>query len=64
MKAKELRALTVEELNLKKLSLKEELFRLQDSRRQGTVEKPHRFKEIKRDIARIETILWERGKRE
>jgi len=59
MKAKEIRNFTKEELNLKKTSLKEELFKLQQQRRGGRVEKPHRFKEIKRDIARIETILRE-----
>ena len=64
MKVKALRSLPKEELDLKKRSLKEELFKLQQQRIQGRVEKPHRFKEIKRDIARIETILKENQKPE
>ena len=62
MRAKELRNLTKEELNSKKLSLKEEQFKLQFQRKQGRVERPHRFKEIRRDLARIETILNQRKK--
>jgi large subunit ribosomal protein L29 len=68
MRARELRNLTFEELNSKKSSLKAELFKLQFQRKQGRVERPHRFKEIRRDLARIETVLreklWERGKKE
>jgi len=62
MKAKELRELTDEELKQKLTSLKEELFNLRKSIYTATLEKPHRIREIRKDIARILTILNERKK--
>ncbi len=62
MKAKELRNLTREELMAKEKGLKEELFKLNQQRYAGRVEKPHMFTTLKRDIARIETILQENNK--
>jgi len=60
MKTKELRNLTKEELLQKEKSLKEELFKLNMQRYGGRVDKPHMFSLLKRDIARIETILNEK----
>jgi len=60
MKAKELKGLTDAELEQKIHSLKEELFKLNCQRQAGRVEKPHRFSLLKKDIARIKTILKER----
>lgn len=60
MKAVELKALSREELLLKEKSLKEELSKLNFGRFGGTVEKPHMFSLIKKDIARINTILNEK----
>jgi large subunit ribosomal protein L29 len=57
MKIGELRNLTREELLQKAKQLKEELFKLNAQRYAGRVEKPHMFKLIKKDIARIKTIL-------
>ena len=62
MKAKELRELTDEELNQKLISLKEELFNLRKAVYTATLEKPHRIRQIRKDIARILTILNERKK--
>jgi large subunit ribosomal protein L29 len=62
MKAKELRNLTREELMAKEKGLKEELFKLNQQRYAGRVEKPHMFTNLKREIARIETILQENKK--
>ena len=59
MKAKELRNLSKEELLQKEKTLKEELFKLNMQRYTGRVEKPHMFSLIKKDIARIHTILNE-----
>ena len=64
MKAKELRNLSKEELIQKQKSLKEEIFKLNQQRYSGRVEKPHLFGSAKRDIARINTILKEREKEE
>lgn len=60
MKTKELRNLTREELLQKEKSIKEELFKLNMQRYAGRVEKPHMFSLLKRDVARIETILQEK----
>jgi len=57
VKIQELRVLSKEELLQKEKSLKEELFKLNLQRYGGRVEKPHMFSLLKRDIARIETIL-------
>lgn len=57
MKIEELRNLSKEELAQKEKALKEELFKLNLQRYGGRVEKPHLFLLIKRDIARIKTIL-------
>lgn len=62
MKAKELRELTPEELRQKLISLKEELLNLRKSVYTATLEKPHRIRQIRRDIARILTVIKEREK--
>jgi large subunit ribosomal protein L29 len=60
MKIKELRNLSLEELFQKEKSLKEELFKMNLQRYGGSVEKPHLFSSVKKDIARIHTILSEK----
>jgi large subunit ribosomal protein L29 len=55
-----LRALSKEELLEKEKSLKDELFKLNLQRYGGRVEKPHRFSLIRKDIARINTLLNEK----
>jgi len=61
---KELRNLTEQELQEKQKSLYRELFDLNQQRYAGRVEKPHSFKKIKKDIARLKTILNERSYKE
>ncbi len=57
MKIAELRALGKEELIVKLKALKEDLFKLNLERYAGRVEKPHRFGLVKREIARVHTLL-------
>ncbi len=59
MKLQDLRGLSKDELQLKEKALKEELFKLNAQRYSGRVEKPHMFSLIKKDIARIKTLLQE-----
>lgn len=59
MKPQELRNLTKDELLTKEVQFKEELFKLNYQRKIGRVEKPHKFKILKKDLARIQTILKE-----
>ncbi len=60
MKVKELREMTNQDLAQKEQALKKELFDLRYQKKIGSVEKPARFKALKKDIARILTILNER----
>ncbi len=62
MKARDLRALSGEELENKLRELRKQLMELNFQRKTAKVEKPHLFKQIKKDIARILTILNERRK--
>jgi large subunit ribosomal protein L29 len=64
MKTQELRSLSKEELLQKERNLKDELYKLNMQRYRGRVEKPHMFSLIKKDIARIKTILNEKLVRE
>ena len=61
MKAKELRALTAEELNGKLAQLKEELFNLRFQHAINQLDNPHKITDVKRDIARIMTVLCEKN---
>ena len=56
-KARDLRNLSEEELKSKEASLNQELFKLNQQRYSGRVEKPHLFKQIRKDIARVKTVL-------
>ena len=57
MKMQDLRSLSKEELTQKEKNLKEELYKLNQQRYSNSVEKPHLFLQVKKDIARIKTIL-------
>lgn len=57
MKASELREKSVDELNNELASLKDELFRLRFQLAINQLENPMRIKAVKKDIARIMTIL-------
>lgn len=57
MKIKELQGLSKEELFQKEKALHEELFKLNAQRYAGRVDKPHMYSLIKKDIARIKTLL-------
>ena len=60
MKPLELRNQSQDELLQKEKVLLEELSKLNMQRYTGSVEKPHKFALIKKDIARIRTILNEK----
>ena len=57
MKASELREKSVEELNNELANLKDELFRLRFQLAINQLDNPMRIKAVKKDIARIMTIL-------
>ncbi|CUU01203.1 LSU ribosomal protein L29P [Candidatus Thermokryptus mobilis] len=60
MKPSEIRQLSDEEIKQRIKELEEELFNLRFQKALGQLEKPHRFKMIRKDIARMKTILRER----
>ena len=60
MKIAEIRALNDEELNAKLKELKSELFNLRFQHATGQLDNPMHLKQVKRDYARVKTILRER----
>lgn len=60
MKANELRQMTLQELNSKLTELKGELFNLRFQLATGQLDNPMRIKTVRKDIARIKTVLRER----
>lgn len=61
MKAVEVRALTPDQLKEELLKLKKEQFNLRFQRATGQMEKTHRVNEVRKDIARIKTMLREKS---
>ncbi|NWF98734.1 MAG: 50S ribosomal protein L29 [Nitrospirae bacterium] len=62
MKTSELRALTVDELKRKESDLRKELFNLRFQRATGEIENPMRIRAVRKDIARILTVVTEKTK--
>jgi large subunit ribosomal protein L29 len=60
VKTNELRELSLEELGSRLNELTEERFRLRFRSATESIENPMRFRAIRRDIARIKTILKEK----
>ncbi len=60
-KAKDLRLLNEGELFEKETGLSEELFNLRFQQATGQLENVMRIPQVKRDIARLKTILREKG---
>ena len=59
MKASEIRDLKPDEMLQKASDLKEELFNLRFQHEIGQLENPQKMKQMKRDIARMKTIMRE-----
>ena len=57
MKPEELRGKTVDELNDLLLDSKKELFNLRFQKTSGQLENTARIREVRRDIARVKTLL-------
>jgi large subunit ribosomal protein L29 len=62
MKAGELRELTVDDLRAREKELDDQLFRLRIQKSMGTLEQPTKVATMRRDLARIKTILREKEK--
>lgn len=61
MKVNDLRQKGVEELNQELLGLLREQFNLRMQKGTGQLSQPHRVKVVRRDIARIKTVLEQKA---
>jgi large subunit ribosomal protein L29 len=61
MKTKELRELSVEELGARRRELRQEMLNLRVQQQIGQLENPARLHLLRREVARIETLLSERS---
>jgi large subunit ribosomal protein L29 len=57
MKASELKEKTAEELETILLDLRKEQFNLRMQQGTGQLSRPHLMKEVKKDIARVHTVM-------
>ena len=60
MKALEIRNKTTEELEKDLLALTREQFGYRMQRSTGQLDKPHKLKAVRRDIARVKTVLHQK----
>ncbi len=61
MKFKEISELSSDELLTKKRDLRQESLHLRLQQQSGQLEQPSRLKLLRRDVARVETVLSERA---
>jgi large subunit ribosomal protein L29 len=61
MKAQELRQKSVEELNKELLAVLHEQFKMRMQSATGQLAQTHTLKQLRRDVARIKTVLTEKA---
>lgn len=59
MKSKEVREMTIDELQKQLVSLKEELFNLRFQLATGQLDNPMRVRDVRKSIARVKTVIHE-----
>ena len=64
MKIKEIIEMTTDELLTKKRDLRQESLHLRLQQQSGQLEQPSRLRLLRRDVARIETILSQRTRQQ
>ena len=57
MKAAELRDLAADELGVRERELTDQLFRMRIQKSMGQLESPEKIRTVRRDLARIKTVL-------
>ena len=60
MKVTECRDLAVEELRQREKDMDDQLFRLRIQKSMGQLEAAHKLKALRRDLARVKTVLREK----
>jgi len=61
MRAKEIRDRSDDELRKALSDLEEQLFKLRFQKSTGQIENPQKIREVRKDIARVQTVINERG---
>jgi len=61
MRAKEIRDRSDDELRKAMSDLEEQLFKLRFQKSTGQIENPQKIREVRKDIARVQTVINERG---
>ncbi len=64
MKISEIKNLSIDELRTRKRELRQESFHLRLQQQSGQLEKPSELKTIRREVARIETVLTQKTQTE
>ena len=62
MKIKEIIEMSIDELLTKRRDLRQESLHLRLQQQSGQLEQPSRLRLLRRDVARIETVLSQRGR--
>jgi large subunit ribosomal protein L29 len=62
MKAVELREMDSDELRVKGKELDDQLFRMRIQKSMGQLEAPSKIRSVRRDLARVQTVLREKAK--
>ena len=60
MKVAEIRDLAVDELRQREKDMDDQLFRLRIQKSMGQLEAAHKLKALRRDLARVKTVLREK----
>jgi len=61
MKAEQVREMGVDELRVREKELDDQIFRLRIQKSMGQLEAPTKVRDLRRDLARIKTILREKA---
>jgi len=62
MKVNEIRALSLDELQARERELDDQLFRMRIQKSMGQLEAPVKIRGLRRDLARVKTILTQKTK--
>jgi large subunit ribosomal protein L29 len=62
MKIAEIKEFTLKELDARKRDIRQEIFNLRIQQQGGQLEKPHMLRSLRRDAARVESVLTQKRK--
>jgi large subunit ribosomal protein L29 len=62
MKIAEIKEFTLKELDARKREIRQEIFNLRIQQQGGQLERPHMLRSLRRDAARVESVLTQKRK--